>query len=157
MELTFAIDYGHRRVGTAVSAGFHARPLEVLPHGELDSLVRRLLELAHHEQATRIVVGLPRNADGSEGEQATLTRAFASRLAAESPLPVLLWDEYGSTARAQQQLIASGRRRKGRRERLDAVAAALLLQDFVERGPEGAERVRVEEVPDERPDDRSGG
>lgn len=157
MELTFAIDYGRRRVGTAVSAGFHARPLEVLHHGEPDALVARLLELAHREQATRIVVGLPRNADGSEGEQAALTREFATRLADASPLPVLLWDEYGSTARAQEQLIASGRRRKRRRERLDAVAAAMLLQDFVERGPEGAERVRVEEEPDERSDERSGG
>ncbi len=141
MEITLAIDYGAARVGTAVSAGWLARPLEVLPHGTLPSLIERVAALARQEMATRVIVGLPVNADGSEGEQAAVARAFANALAAALPLPVWLWNEYGSSQSAQAQMIGAATRRKARRQKLDAVAAAVFLQEYVERAGEGAERV----------------
>ncbi len=150
MEVTFAIDYGSSRVGTAVSAGWMATPLDVLPHGTLDSLLERLLKLAHQEMVTRFVVGLPINADSTEGEQAAAARAFAARLAAATPLPVYLWNEYGSSQAAQAQMIGANTSRKARREKLDAIAAAVFLQEFVEQKGAGAELVRpAEPSPDE--------
>ena len=142
MEVTLAVDYGLARVGTAVCAGWMARPLEVIPAtaGE-EAVIERLLALAAHEMATRLLVGLPVNADGSEGEQAKLAREFAARLAARTALPVYLWDEYGSSQAAMNQMIGAGRRRRARKEQLDAVAAALFLQEFVDQGGEGGERV----------------
>ncbi|MDQ4077944.1 MAG: Holliday junction resolvase RuvX [Chloroflexota bacterium] len=141
MEVTLAIDYGTARVGTAVSAGWMARPLEVLPHGTMETLIERLKVLAKQEMVTRFLVGLPINADGSEGEQADAVRAFAARLAAAVPQPVFLWNEYGSSQAAQTHMIASGTGRKARRERLDAIAAAVFLQEFIEQAGVGAERV----------------
>lgn len=149
MDVTLAIDYGTRRVGLAVSAGFLARPLDVLPHGAIEGLVARILDVADREQATRFVVGLPVHADGSEGEQAEATRLFARYLAGQTPRPVLLFDEYGSSQSAQSALIASGAGRRKRRGRLDAVAAAKFLQDFVDREGEGAERILPEEQQDD--------
>lgn len=149
MEVTLAIDYGARRVGLAVSAGFLARPLEVVPHGELDALVARILRLAAQEMVTRLVVGLPVHADGTEGEQAAASRHFARHLAGRTPLPVLLFDEYGSSQSAQSALIAGGARRRKRRARLDAVAAAQFLQEFVDRDGQGSERILAEEQQDE--------
>jgi putative holliday junction resolvase len=150
MEVTFAIDYGASRVGTAASSGFHARPLEVLPHGSIESLIARLLKLAHQEMVTRFVVGLPVNADGTEGEQAAAARAFAATLAAATPLPVYLWNEYGSSQAAQAQMIGASTSRKARREKLDAIAAAVFLQEFVEQQGTGAELVSpAPQPPDE--------
>lgn len=144
MVVTLAIDYGSARVGTAVSAGWMARALEVLPHGSVESLIERLLTLARQEMVTQFLVGLPVNADGSEGEQAVAARAFAQQLAARTDLPVLLWSEYGSSQAAQAQMIGNSSRRKTRREKLDAMAAAMFLQEFVERNGAEAERVYPE-------------
>lgn len=149
MEITFAIDYGLTRVGTAASAGFLPRPLEVLQHGTLESLMERLLKAAYKEMATRFVVGLPVNVDGTEGEQAGLARTFAKKLAAATPLPVYLWNEYGSSQAAQEQMIAANTSRKARKTKLDALAAAAFLQEYIEKNGEGAERV----LPDTPVDD----
>ncbi len=138
---TLGIDYGERRVGVAFSLGYVPRALAVLPHGEITSLVERVLAIARREGACQIVVGWPLNADGSEGEQARKSRAFAEALAATTELPVYLWDERYTSQEALNHMIAAGTRRKARRHRLDAVAAALMLQDFFEQGGAGARRV----------------
>lgn len=138
MDTILAIDYGERRVGVAVSGGVLARPLEVLAHGRLDSLVNRLLELARREQATRLIIGFPLNEDGSIGPQAEKTLAFARRLAAVASCPVFLWDERRSSQTAQRAMIATGSRRKARKEQLDAYAAAAILQDYLDQGGAGA-------------------
>ncbi|MGH2543343.1 MAG: Holliday junction resolvase RuvX [Ardenticatenaceae bacterium] len=145
MEITLAIDYGSARVGTAMSAGWMARPLEVLPHGTVESLIDRLRALARREMVTRFVVGLPVNADGSEGAQAAAARAFALALTRAVPQPVFLWNEYGSSQAAQAQMIDAQTRRRARREKLDAVAAALFLQEFLEQDGVSAERVYPED------------
>jgi putative holliday junction resolvase len=147
MEITLAVDYGHSRTGTAVSAGWMARPLEVLHERAPEALITRLLVLARQEMATRFLVGLPVNADGTEGEQAQSARQFARQLAAATALPVYLWNEYGSSQAAQAQMIGANTRRKARREKLDAIAAAVFLQEYVEQGGDGAEQVLPESKP----------
>lgn len=140
-RLTLGIDYGGRRVGLAVSVGIAPRPLDVLPHSIVDSLIERILEIAEYEDVTQIVVGLPLEADGTEGEQARMTRAFSQRLAAATSLPVFLWDERYTSRDAEAQMIAAGTGQKARQEKLDAVAAAILLQRFFAQDGAGAERV----------------
>jgi putative Holliday junction resolvase len=143
-EITLAIDYGAKRVGVALSGGYLATPLEVLPHGRGASLVERVLQLARREQATQLVVGWPLNMDGSAGPQAEKAANFARQLAAATTLPVFLWDERRSSSEAQQQLIESGAGRKARKEKRDAVAAAVFLQDFIAQQGQGAQRVLPE-------------
>ena len=138
---TLGVDYGERRVGVAFSLGHVPRPVAVLPHGTISSLVARVLELARREGAEQIVVGWPLNADGSEGPQAQKSRAFAEALAAAADLPVYLWDERYTSQEALEQMIEAGTRQKARRQRLDAVAAALILQDFFAQEGTGARRV----------------
>lgn len=147
MEVTVAIDYGAARVGVAASAGWMARPVTVLPRAALPTLLDQLRALAKQEMASLWLVGLPVNADGSEGEQAQATRAFARALANAVPEPVFLWNEYGSSQRAQQRMIEMGTSRKARRDKLDAWAAAVFLQDWIEQGGTGAERVWPGEPP----------
>ena len=146
MDITLAIDYGAARVGVALSVGWIARPLQILPHQSLASLIDRLLKLAKEELATQFLVGLPINADGSEGRQAETVRAFANELALHTTLPVLLWNEYGSSKSAQQQMIASNTRRKSRRKKLDAIAAAVFLQEFVDDSEKKVERVSPQRI-----------
>nr|WP_290666547.1 Holliday junction resolvase RuvX [Ardenticatena sp.] len=141
VEMVLAIDYGKRRVGVAAGVGMAPRPVGVLPHGSLDSLIERILHLARSEGADKIIVGLPLNADGSEGEQAAQSRAFAEALAAQTDIPVFLWDERYTSQDAQQQMIAAGTTQKARREKLDAVAAAVMLEHYFARQGTGAERV----------------
>lgn len=145
MQITLAIDYGLARVGTAVSAGWMARPLEVYSHGTLASLLRRLLQLADQEMVTQFLVGLPVNADGSENEQSSYVRLFAQQLANRSAIPVFLWDEYGSSQKAQAQMIGANTRRKARRQKLDAIAAAVFLQEYIESEDKEAERLLPKE------------
>jgi len=146
MDITLAVDYGTARVGVALCVGWIARPLEVLPHRSLASLIDRVLKLAKEELVTQFLVGLPVNANGSEGPQAEITRTFANQLALHTTLPVLLWNEYGSSMNAQQQMIASKTRRKSRRKRLDAIAAAVFLQEFVDDSKKNVERVLPQRI-----------
>lgn len=146
---TLGIDYGGQRVGLAVSVGFAPRPIDVLSHGNVESLIARILDVASTERVARIVVGLPLNADGTEGPQADVTRKFAKLLAAETLLPVMLWDERHTSQQAEEQMIAAGTSAKARREKLDAIAAALLLQDFFANDGVSAELVTAEESDDQ--------
>lgn len=144
MEITLAVDYGTARIGIAISVGWLARPLDVLPHHSLTSLIERLLSLAKQEMATQFLIGLPVNADGSEGAQAAVVRNFAQQLANRTPLPVLLWDEYGSSQAALANMINANLGRKKRRKQLDAYAAVIFLQEFIERSQIEPERLYAE-------------
>jgi putative Holliday junction resolvase len=97
----------------------------------------RIARLVREHGAEGLVVGHPLNADGSVGPQARrverYTAALAESLEAEGlELSVLLWDEHLSTRRAQEAMIAAGRKRKDRQLRIDAVAAAVILQDYLD-------------------------
>ena len=131
---TVGVDFGLRRVGVAISSGFAPLPLTVLQCTSANSagferVASALATVARGEGATQMVVGMPYNSTGGEGEQAAVTRKFAEVLAdAVAPLPVFLWDERFSSAEATMRM--NGGRGAARGEALDAVAAAIILEDF---------------------------
>jgi putative Holliday junction resolvase len=135
-----ALDVGDRRVGVAVSdeTGLLATPLLVLHRRSKVDDFARIARLAREQRVSGLVVGHPLNADGSPGPQAQRIERYAAALAeallAEGlDLPLTLWDEYGSTQRAQEAMIAAGRKARDRQARIDAVAAAVILQDYLDR------------------------
>lgn len=127
-----AIDYGMKRTGLAVcdAAGIIASPYGVL-QGQKD-LVQRIGRIVASENVGAIVLGLPLNMDGSEGPQAKKVRAFAAQLEAQIHVPVHFQDERLSSFGAEQKLEEFGLTRGKKRERLDALAAAEILQAFLE-------------------------
>ena len=134
-----ALDVGDRRVGIAVSdeTGLLATPLDVLHRRSKADDFARITRLAREQGAAGLVVGHPLNADGSAGPQAQRVERYAAALvdalrAEGLDLPMTLWDEYGSTQRAQEAMIATGRKASDRRARIDAVAAAVILQDYLD-------------------------
>ena len=134
-----ALDVGDRRVGVAVSdlAGLIATPLEVIQRSSKVKDFSRIACLVREQGAGKLVVGHPLNADGSAGPQAVRVERYAGALSealelAGLSVQVVLWDEYGSTQRAQALMISAGRRAKDRRQRLDAAAAAVILQDYLD-------------------------
>jgi putative holliday junction resolvase len=130
------IDAGEKRVGLAVSDELRmlARPLVVLDrrHG-LAPVLDRIRAIAEADGVGRIVVGWPLNSDGSVGPQARRAEAFAAVARRVVGLPVELWDERLSTVEAQAILRQQGRHRRAReRADIDAVAAAVILQDYLD-------------------------
>lgn len=92
-----------------------------------------LVELANAENVFALVLGLPLNMDGSEGRRAQATRAFARNFAKLSDLPIVFQDERLSTYTAEQAMLEADMSRKKRQEKIDAVAAAVILQDLLDR------------------------
>jgi putative Holliday junction resolvase len=137
---TLAIDLGSRRVGLALSdaGGQLATPYDVLQVTSPQQATARVLEVIEREGAQRLVVGLPLNMDdGSIGPAAQQTIAWARDLAARSGKPLVLVDERLSSFQAEQDLIDRKRggekiTRKGKKQRLDALAAAQFLQAFLD-------------------------
>jgi putative holliday junction resolvase len=129
-----AVDPGSRRVGLAISdpSGTIAQPLTTVEAEPRDTLAERLAETAKRNEATRIVVGLPRHLDGSIGDAARSARTLADALRRASGLPVELVDERLTTALAERSMIAGGVRRAKRRATIDQVAATLLLQSHLD-------------------------
>ena len=130
-----AIDYGRARHGLAVSdaLGMAGRPLPVLKRSTGPRDLEALRRVVADYDVRRLVVGLPLNMDGSEGEMAAEARAFAAVLERELGLPVLLEDERLSTDEAEHLLREGGLRPSRRRALRDSVAAAVILQSVLER------------------------
>jgi putative Holliday junction resolvase len=130
-----ALDLGSRRIGAAVSdpGGTIAVPLTTLSAGRDGALpLAQIRELVRSREVQGIVVGLPRRLDGSHGPAAQAAEAAAARLRAELGLPVELWDERLTSVEAERLLVEAGVRRKRRRGATDRVAAALILQGFLD-------------------------
>lgn len=131
-----ALDHGSKRIGMAVS---DAEGVLAFPVGELERQgprrdLRALAELARERGVVRIVVGLPLHMDGRAGPEAEAARAFAAALAEATGLPVDLLDERWTTREAARALReVQPKRRKRQKARLDAAAATLLLQTWLER------------------------
>ena len=130
-----AVDPGSKRVGVAVSdpSGTIAQALTTVPAAPAETLAERLAGIAQEQEAGRIVVGLPRRLDGSEGPEAKSARSLAEELRRAARLPVELVDERLTTAQAERAMIDAGTRRARRRESIDQVAATLLLQSHLDR------------------------
>ena len=127
------LDLGTRTIGTAFcDAGWRfASPGKTLPRGKFTADKAQLAGLIAERSIAGLVIGLPRNMDGSEGPRAQSSRAYARNLAALG-LPILLWDERWSTASAERQLIAQDISRAKRADRIDAAAAAVILQAAID-------------------------
>ncbi|MBK5928134.1 Holliday junction resolvase RuvX [Rhodobaculum claviforme] len=140
------IDPGTQTLGVAVSDRRRgvATALETVRRRKFSLDAARLLEIAHARDLCGIVLGLPRNMDGSEGPRAQSARAFARNLSALTDLPIALWDERLSTVAAERTLLEADTSRKRRAEVIDAVAAGYILQGLLDRlgHIEGAARER---------------
>ena len=136
------IDYGARRVGLAVSdaTGLLARPLKTLDRSGLasdaalvDAVLVAVAEVStDDEPLAAIVVGLPRRLDGSPNDQTPRVEAFVTRLAARTPLPVVLQDERLSSHEAESRLALTEKDWRRRKQMLDAASAAVILQDYLD-------------------------
>lgn len=129
-----ALDLGTKTIGVATcDAGWRfASPGKTLPRGKFTRDCEALRALASERGAAGIVLGLPRNMDGSEGPRAQASRAYARNLAQALALPVLLWDERWSTASAEAAMIGQDMSRAKRAERIDSHAAAVILQAAID-------------------------
>ena len=131
-----AIDLGDKTIGLAVSdgLGITAQGLATLErHGGQRDL-EALRAVCQEREVARVIVGLPRNMDGSEGPRAQKSRAFARALRDALELPVFLWDERLTTAEAERVLIQADVSRAKRAKVIDKLAAQLILQGWLEAG-----------------------
>jgi putative Holliday junction resolvase len=126
------VDYGDRRIGVALSdpSGTFARPFEVVA-GEKEFL-ERLGPWIESEEIGLVVLGLPLNMDGSHGPKSEQVQGFKERLVARHGVEVRLWDERLTTAEADRYLRLSGLSAQKRRQRIDKVAAQVLLQSYLD-------------------------
>jgi putative Holliday junction resolvase len=136
------IDYGLRRIGLAVSdaTGTLARPLTTLDRsglandaGVVDAVLAAMADLARDDDpVSSIVVGLPRRLDGSPSDQTPRVEAFVRILTARAGVPVAVQDERLSSREAESRLAVKEKDWRRRKEKLDAAAAAIILQDFLD-------------------------
>ena len=128
-----AIDYGDRRIGLAVSdeSATLCGQAFTIEEWDMEKAARRIAEEALSRGAGTLVLGLPKNMDGTEGPRAEKSRAFADLLRAGSGLPVVLWDERRSSVEAHNILRANGKREKKHKKTVDAVAASLILEGYL--------------------------
>lgn len=127
------IDYGDARTGVAISDLLCSivGSTTVLPSRNTEKLVADIVRLARENQVGEIVVGLPKNMDGTEGSRAQLCREFARVLHDATGLPVAMWDERRTTVEAHNILSAHNYHGKKRKETVDAVAASLILEGYM--------------------------
>lgn len=130
------LDYGSRTVGVAVTdgLGLTAVSLETIKRekeNHLRSTYRRIGELVSQYEVDTVVVGLPVNMDGSEGERAVLAREFARELTRRVGVRTIMQDERLSTVEASEILAQTGKKKDDPKERIDAVAAAVILTDYL--------------------------
>ena len=130
-----ALDYGTKRIGVAVSDATRslARPLPFLPAEPFGKLVKDLKALLTEHKIETIVVGMPRNMDGSYGEASQKVRAFIAHLARTILIPIQTIDERLSTVQAGRYLHEAGHKAKDQRTKIDSASAAVLLQAYLDR------------------------
>ena len=128
-----AIDYGDRRIGLAVSdlLGMLAGEAWTMEEWDMERAAKRIAQEAKARDVGTLVLGLPKNMDGTEGPRAALSREFKTLLEEASGLPVILWDERRSSIEAHAILHANGKKEKQHRRSVDAVAASLILEGYL--------------------------
>lgn len=128
-----AVDYGEARTGVAVCdrTEFLASPVGVIQERKTEELLLKIVFIAKEYEVGEIIVGHPKNMDGSEGEKANKCRAFAEALEELAEVPVKLWDERRTTITAHNILNETDTRGKKRKEVIDAVAATVLLESYL--------------------------
>ncbi|SLN67167.1 Putative Holliday junction resolvase [Roseovarius albus] len=129
------LDLGTKTIGVAVSDTFQsvASPFETVKRKKFGIDAARLQEIIADRQIGGIILGLPRNMDGSEGPRSQSTRAFARNFERLCPIPIGFWDERLSTVAAEKALLEADATRKRRSEVIDSVAASYILQGVLDR------------------------
>ena len=135
MCAVMGLDLGDKTIGVAVSDGMLsvASPFETIKRRKFGLDAARLLEIAKDRNIGGIILGLPRNMDGSEGPRCQSTRAFARNLEKLTDLPIGFWDERLSTVAAEKALLEADASRKRRAEVIDNIAASYILQGVLDR------------------------
>lgn len=131
--IIMSVDLGKARTGIAVSdpSGTFAFPKEVITEYHTDRLVEKVCNKAREYSAERIVVGYPKNMDGTLGERAQECAAIAEQIKTTSGIETVLWDERCTTVTAHNYLSMNNVRGKKRKETVDAVAAVIILEDYL--------------------------
>lgn len=128
-----AVDYGDARTGVAISdpTGFLTGFTAVVPGRRAEPVAQAIAGLIREHGVEEVVLGFPRNMDGTEGARADLYRDFAALLEEASGLKPVLWDERRTTIEAHDILHASGKKMKHHKKNVDAVAASLILEGYL--------------------------
>ena len=129
------IDYGEARTGVAVSdpMGWTAQGLSTIHEKDPQKVAAQILEYINTYQPTKIVIGLPKNMDGTEGFRAQATKSFGALLESMCALPIVYWDERLSTVAAARTLKETNVRGGKRNKVLDTVAATYILQGYLDK------------------------
>lgn len=128
------LDYGDKTIGVAVSdeLGWTAQGVEVIRRKSKSTDMQRIQAIIAEYEIEEIIVGFPRNMDGTIGNRAELSQRYAESLKQEFNLPVHLWDERLTTAAAQRTLIAADMSRSKRKNVVDKIAASIILQGYLD-------------------------
>jgi putative Holliday junction resolvase len=134
MKRILGLDVGDKTIGVAVSdeMGWTAQGVETIRRESKEKDIARLQQLISQFQVNEIVVGLPKNMNGTIGPRGESCQAFASLLAERTSLPVQLWDERLTTMAAERMLIAADVSRQKRKKVIDKMAAVLILQGYLD-------------------------
>jgi len=129
-----SLDHGTRRIGVALSDELKliASPLEFIPAEPFAEFLKRLKQIISEKEIELIIIGMPRNMDGSYGPAATKVREFIGALQEAITIPIKTLDERLTTVQAQRFLIQGNVRRNQRKEKVDKTAAAILLQSYLD-------------------------
>lgn len=129
-----AIDYGDAHTGVALSdpTGFLTGTTTTIHSRKAEVVLEELQKLVRDYQVTELVMGFPRNMDGTEGPRAQLYREFAQRVEEATGLKPTLWDERRTTVDAHRILFEAGKNAKKRKKTVDAVAASLILEGYLD-------------------------
>jgi putative Holliday junction resolvase len=132
-----AIDHGTKRIGLAISdeLGIIAQPLEFVAAEPFDKFLARVKQIVHEKQVELLLVGMPRNMDGSYGPAALKVQEFVAVLGEALTMPIKTWDERLTSAQANRFLIEGNMRREKRKTKVDQTAAAILLQSYLDGFP----------------------
>lgn len=133
MPKIMGIDYGDARTGVAISDLLCSivGSTYVVPSRNTEKAIADIVRLAKENMVGEIVVGLPKNMDGTEGSRAELCRAFAQQLEQATGLPIAMWDERRTTVEAHNILSQHNYHGKKRKNTVDAVAASLILEGYL--------------------------
>ncbi len=132
--IILSVDYGDKRTGIAVCDKLEmlASPVCVITEWNIDALANKIIDVAKERRAEEIVVGLPKNMDGSEGFRADACKELGEKLKNLTEIPIKFWDERLTTVSAHKILSDNNVRGKKRKAVVDAVAADIILQDYID-------------------------
>jgi putative Holliday junction resolvase len=128
------VDYGHKRIGLALSdeTGTIAQGLDYIDGGGVAAVSREIARISQQRQAGKIVVGVPLKLDGKPSEQTERTLAFIAELKRVTTIPVAQWDERLTSVQAERALLEGNVRRSERKQKIDKIAAQIMLQSYLD-------------------------